>query len=74
MDIFKVNFVPWAANDTTRAQINNIPSKSHVIPLLNITKFFALTDAETIWLETLFNTTCRKTEPCLVFFALFPEL
>ena len=23
-----------AANDTTRAQINNIPSKSHVIPLL----------------------------------------
>ena len=22
-----------AANDTTRAQINNIPSKSHVIPL-----------------------------------------
>ena len=22
------------ANDTTRAQINNIPSKSHVIPLL----------------------------------------
>ena len=25
---------PRAANDTTRAQINNIPSKSHVIPLL----------------------------------------
>ena len=25
-----------AANDTTRAQINNIPSKSHVIPLLTI--------------------------------------
>ena len=24
-----------AANDTTRAQINNIPEKSHVIPLLN---------------------------------------
>ena len=24
-----------AANDTTRAQINNIPSKSHVIPLLS---------------------------------------
>ena len=23
-----------AANDTTRAQINNIPSKSHVIPLV----------------------------------------
>ena len=23
-----------AANDTTRAQINNIPEKSHVIPLL----------------------------------------
>ena len=23
-----------AANDTTRAQINNIPSKIHVIPLL----------------------------------------
>ena len=23
-----------AANDTTQAQINNIPSKSHVIPLL----------------------------------------
>ena len=23
-----------AANDTTRAQINNIPSKSHVIPLI----------------------------------------
>ena len=23
-----------AANDTTRAQVNNIPSKSHVIPLL----------------------------------------
>ena len=23
-----------AANDTTRAQINNIPSKSHVIPLM----------------------------------------
>ena len=26
--------VSFAANDTTRAQINNIPSKSHVIPLL----------------------------------------
>ena len=25
-----------AANDTTRAQINNIPSKSHVIPLLRL--------------------------------------
>ena len=25
-----------AANDTTRAQINNIPSKSHVIPLLTV--------------------------------------
>jgi len=24
-----------AANDTTRAQINNIPEKSHVIPLLS---------------------------------------
>ena len=24
-----------AANDTTRAQINNIPAKSHVIPLLS---------------------------------------
>ena len=24
-----------AANDTTRAQINNIPEKSHVIPLFN---------------------------------------
>ena len=24
-----------AANDTTRAQINNIPSKSNVIPLLS---------------------------------------
>ena len=26
-----------AANDTTRAQINNIPEKSHVIPLLQST-------------------------------------
>ena len=26
-----------AANDTTRAQINNIPSKSHFIVLLNLT-------------------------------------
>ena len=25
-----------AANDTTRAQINNIPSKSHVIPLISL--------------------------------------
>ena len=24
------------ANDTTRAQINNIPSKSHVIPLFTL--------------------------------------
>ena len=33
---------PRVANDTTRAQINNIPSKSHVIPLLTIfqTKLF----------------------------------
>ena len=32
-----------AANDTTRAQINNIPEKSHVIPLLTlfIPGFFA---------------------------------
>ena len=28
-----------AANDTTRAQINNIPSKSHVIPLLTNLKY-----------------------------------
>ena len=28
-----------AANDTTRAQINNIPEKSHVIPLFMITVF-----------------------------------
>ena len=27
----------WAANDTTQAQINKIPSKSHFIPLLNFT-------------------------------------
>ena len=27
-----------AANDTTRAQINNIPEKSHVIPLLLVTR------------------------------------
>ena len=27
-----------AANDTTRAQINNIPAKSHVIPLLCMDK------------------------------------
>ena len=26
----------FAANDTTRAQINNIPSKSHVISLLSV--------------------------------------
>ena len=31
-----------AANDTMQAQINNIPSKSHVIPLLQINqKFFS---------------------------------
>ena len=29
-----------ATNDTTRAQINNIPSKSHVIPLLIIIALF----------------------------------
>ena len=37
MDIFKVAaraLRARAANDTTRAQINNIPEKSHVIPLL----------------------------------------
>ena len=28
----------WAANDTTRAQINNIPEKSHVISLLCMDK------------------------------------
>ena len=28
-----------AANDTTRAQINNIPSKSHVIPLTLVAAF-----------------------------------
>ena len=28
-----------AANDTTREQINNIPSKSHVIPLLASVSF-----------------------------------
>ena len=27
-------YLLFAANDTTRAQINNIPEKSHVIPLL----------------------------------------
>ena len=32
-----------AANDTTRAQINNIPEKSHVIPLLKqIAQYFGL--------------------------------
>ena len=30
-----------AANDTTRAQINNIPSKIHVIPLLTNLEFSA---------------------------------
>ena len=29
-----------AANDTTRAQINNIPSKSHFIVLLTMADFF----------------------------------
>jgi len=38
-----------AANDTTRAQINNIPSKSHVIPLL--------------LLSLLFQGTCRWFSP-----------
>ena len=28
-----------AANDTARAQINNIPSKSHVIPLFITSKY-----------------------------------
>ena len=32
-----MSFPTRAANDTTRAQINNIPSKSHVIPLLAVT-------------------------------------
>jgi len=34
--IRKVHFLlrAWAANDTARAQINNIPKKRHVIPLL----------------------------------------
>ena len=31
-----------AANDTTRAQINNIPEKSHVIPLLMVNHFCVL--------------------------------
>ena len=31
-----------AANDTTRAQINNIPSKSHVIPLLSSSLYWVL--------------------------------
>ena len=41
MGLFVVSFAALAlraraANDTTPAQINNIPSKSHVIPLLSI--------------------------------------
>ena len=28
----------WATNDTMRAQINNIPLKCHVIPLLKMIK------------------------------------
>ena len=33
---FQIELRARAANDTTRAQINNIPSKSHVIPLLTV--------------------------------------
>ena len=41
MTFFGILFIS-AANDTTRAQINNIPEKSHVIPLLyNLMMFFA---------------------------------
>ena len=39
-----------AANDTTRAQINNIPSKSHVIPLLSYTTVTTELQAE-FWLQ-----------------------
>ena len=41
-----------AANDTTRAQINNIPSKSHVIPLLLKLHAYGIRDPLLSWVRS----------------------
>ena len=51
-----------AANDTTRAQINNIPSKSHVIPLLIMKKKVSL--SQNFYLGCVYIPSCEAHKHC----------
>ena len=53
-----------AANDTTRAQINNIPSKSHVIPLFvtgQALRLFRTNSSKVMFEENIKNFRTRLT-------------
>ena len=53
-----------AANDTTRAQINNIPEKSHVIPLITNSQNCNMYDHDKIIHEYTVRSTCKSFLSC----------
>lgn len=66
-----------ATNDTTRAQINNIPSKSHFIPLLACCHQPCHTQCVSPWKKvrhTISCPHCRQVIPITVLEVTYPQL